>query len=81
MPNERINEAICGASILADRSLRSAGALVREKPGVSKVSTVKSAARFRAVASKAAQSPSPDGISTISGPLPRRSQYQLIPPS
>src|SRR5262245_25160550 len=54
------------------------GALDLEKPGISKVSTVKASARVWATWSKLAQSPSPDGTSTSGGPLPRTSQYQSI---
>src|SRR5215472_1433852 len=58
--------------------LKSGGTLDLEKPGISKVSTVKASARVWATWSKLAQSPSPDGTSTSGGPLPCTSQYQSI---
>lgn len=55
------------------------GAVVREKPGVSKVVTVNVVERRLAVLENEKQSPSPDGMRMRLGPEPCCSQYHSIP--
>ena len=56
-----------------------AGAMEREKPGMSKVVTVKVLERMLAIVENEKQSPSPDGTRMRLGPLPCCSQYHSIP--
>lgn len=53
--------------------IAASGAVVRDMPGMSKVVTANEVASMAAVLAKLSQSPSPEGMSTTSGPVPRRS--------
>ena len=75
-----IRPMICVASFEPVMAVMAeSGAVLRDMPGISNVVTVKEGARIEATVAKFSQSPSPEGIRTKSGPVPRRSQYQDIP--
>ncbi len=80
MESASIREMIWEAMMAGVRFARAEGGQVeREKPGISKVVTVKEVQMREESVLKEPQSPSPEGMRMMCGPEPRCSTCQEIP--